>query len=62
MSFILQFRCALWANFSFLDCIDVLEPVEEAETQADLPDDTEQLRGPQRKENIGNATATGKTQ
>ena len=41
-------------------CADVLEAVEEAETQADLPDDTEQLREPQRKENVGNSTATGK--
>ncbi|XP_059190427.1 IQ and ubiquitin-like domain-containing protein [Centropristis striata] len=39
---------------------DVLETVEEAETQADLPDDPEQLREPQRKENVGNSTATVK--
>ncbi|XP_018560559.1 LOW QUALITY PROTEIN: IQ and ubiquitin-like domain-containing protein [Lates calcarifer] len=38
---------------------DVLETVEEAETQADLPEDTEQLREPQ-TENIGNSTATVK--
>ncbi|GLD55489.1 IQ and ubiquitin-like domain-containing protein [Lates japonicus] len=38
---------------------DVLETVEEAETQADLSDDTEQLREPQ-TENIGNSTATVK--
>lgn len=48
-------------NLNFLDCTDVLETVEEAETQADLPDDAEQLREPQRKENVGNSTATGKT-
>lgn len=40
----------------------MLEAVEEAETQADLPDDAEQLREPQRKENVGNSTATGNLQ
>ncbi|KAG8012394.1 IQ and ubiquitin-like domain-containing protein [Nibea albiflora] len=39
---------------------DVLETVEEAETQADLPDDVEQLREPQSKEDVGNSTATVK--
>ncbi|XP_038562649.1 IQ and ubiquitin-like domain-containing protein [Micropterus salmoides] len=36
----------------------VLEPVEVAETQADLPDDAEQLRGPQKTENVGNSIPT----
>ncbi|KAM8751672.1 IQ motif and ubiquitin-like domain-containing protein isoform 1-T1 [Acanthopagrus schlegelii] len=39
---------------------DVLETAEEAETQADLPDDAEPLTEPQRKENVGNSTATVK--
>ena len=39
----------------------MLETVEEAETQADLPDDAEHLREPQGRENVGNSTATGKT-
>lgn len=39
----------------------MLETAEEAETQADLPDDAEPLTEPQRKENVGNSTATGKT-
>ncbi|XP_035521403.1 IQ and ubiquitin-like domain-containing protein [Morone saxatilis] len=39
---------------------DVLQTVEEAETQADWPSDAEQLRDPQRKENVGNSTATVK--
>ncbi|KAF1386387.1 hypothetical protein PFLUV_G00094300 [Perca fluviatilis] len=39
---------------------DVLETVEEAETQADLPDDAEHLREPQGRENVGNSTATVK--
>ncbi|XP_074533855.1 IQ motif and ubiquitin-like domain-containing protein [Halichoeres trimaculatus] len=33
---------------------------EEAETQADLPEEAEPLREPQRKENVGNSTATVK--
>ncbi|XP_044211545.1 IQ and ubiquitin-like domain-containing protein isoform X2 [Thunnus albacares] len=33
---------------------------EEAETQADLPDNSEQLREPQRAEEVGNSTATVK--
>lgn len=44
---------------SVLCCTDVLETAEEAETQADLPDDAEPLTEPQRKENVGNSTATG---
>ncbi|KAI3371743.1 hypothetical protein L3Q82_023600 [Scortum barcoo] len=36
------------------------EAVEEAETQADLPDDVEQLKEPQGKESVGNSTATVK--
>lgn len=47
--------------FNFLVCTGVLEPVEVAETQADLPDDAEQLRGPQKTENVGNSIPTGKT-
>ncbi|XP_028440129.1 IQ and ubiquitin-like domain-containing protein isoform X2 [Perca flavescens] len=38
---------------------DVLETVEEAETQADLPDDAEHLREPQGRD-VGNSTATVK--
>ncbi|KAM6926629.1 IQ motif and ubiquitin-like domain-containing protein [Lycodopsis pacificus] len=37
---------------------DVLEAAEEAEAQADLPDDTEQQREPQRTGEAGSATAT----
>lgn len=59
-SFLLKFRCVLCVNINLLDCTDVLETVEEAETQADLSDDAEQLREPQRKENVKNSTATGK--
>ncbi|XP_031135596.1 IQ and ubiquitin-like domain-containing protein [Sander lucioperca] len=40
--------------------IDVLETVEEAETQDDLPDDAERLREPRGRENVGNSTATVK--
>ncbi len=58
---LVQFRCVLCDNLNFLDCTDVLETAEEAETQADLPNDAEQLSEPQRKENVGNSTATGKT-
>ncbi|KAK1888486.1 IQ and ubiquitin-like domain containing protein [Dissostichus eleginoides] len=39
---------------------DVLETVEEAETQADLSHDAEQLGEPQRTEHVGNSTATVK--
>ncbi|XP_031721978.1 IQ and ubiquitin-like domain-containing protein [Anarrhichthys ocellatus] len=39
---------------------DVLETAEEAETQADLPDDTEQLGEPQRRDHVGDSTATVK--
>lgn len=46
---------------SVLCCTDVLESAEEAETQADLPDEAEPLTEPQRKENVGNSTATGET-
>ncbi|KAI9547448.1 hypothetical protein NQZ68_016997, partial [Dissostichus eleginoides] len=38
----------------------VLETVEEAETQADLSHDAEQLGEPQRTEHVGNSTATVK--
>jgi len=44
-----------------MDLTDVLETVDEAETQADLLDDDERLREPQRRENVGNCTATGET-
>ncbi|XP_070763055.1 IQ motif and ubiquitin-like domain-containing protein [Enoplosus armatus] len=37
---------------------DVLETLEEAETQADLHDDVEQLREPQETVNVGNSVAT----
>ncbi|XP_044050149.1 IQ and ubiquitin-like domain-containing protein isoform X2 [Siniperca chuatsi] len=37
---------------------DVLEAAEEAETQADLHNDVEQLREPQKTENVGNSIAT----
>ncbi|XP_067446973.1 IQ motif and ubiquitin-like domain-containing protein isoform X2 [Thunnus thynnus] len=39
---------------------DVQAAAEEAETQADLPDNSEQLREPQRAEDVGNSTATVK--
>ncbi|KAM7415338.1 hypothetical protein PAMA_019931 [Pampus argenteus] len=39
---------------------DVQQDAEEAETQTDLPDNTEQLREPQRAEHVGNSTATVK--
>ncbi|KAK5866832.1 hypothetical protein PBY51_011375 [Eleginops maclovinus] len=39
---------------------DVLETVEEAETQVDLRHGAEQLREPQRTEHVGNSTATVK--
>ncbi|XP_070686559.1 IQ motif and ubiquitin-like domain-containing protein [Pempheris klunzingeri] len=39
---------------------DALETVEDAETQADLPDDAKQFREPQRKEDVENSTATVK--
>ncbi|XP_074489632.1 IQ motif and ubiquitin-like domain-containing protein isoform X1 [Sebastes fasciatus] len=37
---------------------DVLEAAEEAETQADLQDDAEPLRDPQKTGDVGNSTAT----
>ncbi|KAM7397307.1 hypothetical protein PAMP_020291 [Pampus punctatissimus] len=39
---------------------DVQQAAEEAETQTDLPDNTEQLREPQRAEHVANSTATVK--
>uniref|UniRef100_A0A3P8TKH5 IQ motif and ubiquitin domain containing n=1 Tax=Amphiprion percula TaxID=161767 RepID=A0A3P8TKH5_AMPPE len=44
-------------------CADMLEPVEEAATQADLPDDAVEPKEPQiaqMAENVGNSTATVK--
>lgn len=48
-------------DVNFVSCVDVQEAVEDAESQADLPGDAEQLREPQRSENIRNSTATGET-